>query len=80
MEQIKGGCANMAVLLPLASTSLSHTSTEAEIYYGLAKAVDVSLELGPPAFQTAWKRRTMAVGQGRQHSSSRGATAAGRNC
>jgi len=33
----------MAAFLPLASTSLSHTSTEAEIYYGLAKAVDIYL-------------------------------------
>jgi hypothetical protein len=43
LEQLKQGCSSMAAFLPLASTSLSHTSTEAEIYYGLAKAVDVSI-------------------------------------
>jgi hypothetical protein len=44
LQQIKAQCSGMAAVLPFASTTVikASSSSQAEIYYGLAKAVDVS--------------------------------------
>lgn len=45
IQQLKSSCSGMAAVLPFASTSVikASSSGQAEIYYGLAKAVDVSV-------------------------------------
>jgi hypothetical protein len=44
VQQLKQQCSGMAAVLPFASTTIvkASSSTQAEIYFGLAKAVDVS--------------------------------------
>lgn len=44
LQQIKAQCSGMGAVLPFASTTVikASSSSQAEIYYGLAKAVDVS--------------------------------------
>lgn len=44
MQALKQQCSSMAAVLPFASTTIvkASSSTQAEIYFGLAKAVDVS--------------------------------------
>jgi hypothetical protein len=44
IQQLKSQCSGMAAVLPFASTTVikASSSGQAEIYYGLAKAVDVS--------------------------------------
>jgi hypothetical protein len=44
VQQLKQQCSSMAAVLPFASTTIvkASSSTQAEIYFGLAKAVDVS--------------------------------------
>lgn len=48
IQQLKSSCSGMAAVLPFASTTVikASSSGQAEIYYGLAKAVDVSIGLG----------------------------------
>jgi hypothetical protein len=47
VQQLKQQCSSMAAVLPFASTTIvkASSSTQAEIYFGLAKAVDVSAGL-----------------------------------
>lgn len=47
-QQLKQQCSTMAAALPFASTTIVRASstTQAEVYYGLAKAVDVSSQTG----------------------------------
>ena len=44
VQALKQQCSSMAAVLPFASTTIvkASSSTQAEIYFGLAKAVDVS--------------------------------------
>jgi hypothetical protein len=44
IQQLKAQCSGMAAVLPFASSTVikASSSSQAEIYYGLAKAVDVS--------------------------------------
>ena len=44
IQQLKSQCSSMAAILPFASTTVikASSNSQAEIYYGLAKAVDVS--------------------------------------
>jgi len=45
VQQLKQQCSVLAVVAPLASTTIvqASSSTQAEVYYGLAKAIDVSM-------------------------------------
>jgi len=44
IQQLKSQCSSMAAVLPFASTTVikASSNSQAEIYFGLAKAVDVS--------------------------------------
>lgn len=48
IQQLKAQCSGMAAVLPFASSTVikASSSSQAEIYYGLAKAVDVSHQPG----------------------------------
>lgn len=52
IQQLKSQCSSMAAVLPFASTTVikASSSSQAEIYYGLAKAVDVSAACGSVVF------------------------------
>lgn len=49
VQKLKQQCSSMAAILPFASTTIVRASStsQAEIYYGLAKAVDVSARYAP---------------------------------
>eukprot|EP00878_Enallax_costatus_P002961 GHUV01003157.1.p1 GENE.GHUV01003157.1~~GHUV01003157.1.p1 ORF type:complete len:181 (+),score=49.98 GHUV01003157.1:200-742(+) len=57
-QQLKQQCSGMAAILPFASTTIVRASstTQAEIYYGLAKAVDIYLAILTVRVLLSWFR------------------------
>eukprot|EP00882_Tetradesmus_deserticola_P002231 GHRQ01002383.1.p1 GENE.GHRQ01002383.1~~GHRQ01002383.1.p1 ORF type:complete len:183 (+),score=80.85 GHRQ01002383.1:131-679(+) len=57
-QQLKQQCSGMAAVLPFASTTIvkASSSTQAEIYFGLAKAVDIYLAILTVRVLLSWFR------------------------